>query len=168
MFRHACAFVFVLCVAPCAFAQDSASLTSPATLPTILIQTLASSDIGQIVSGALLPLAPAQPAFLVRRTEPRRPVVLIPLYGVGAVLQGLDYASTTNALARHAGREGNVAMAGIAGNHPAFLALKAAAAGGVVLAAEKMWKKNPAAAIVMVVAIDSAMAGVVAHNYSVR
>jgi hypothetical protein len=167
MFRHACAFLVAVSFAPCAFAQADAPLFSPDTLRPIVVETLASSNIGQAISGAMMPLAPAQPAFLVRRPEPRRPVALMPLYGVGAILQGLDYASTTNALAR-GGREGNVALQGIVGNRPAFIALKAAAAGGIVVAAEKMWRRNPAAAVVMVVAIDSVMAAVVAHNYSVR
>ena len=53
-------------------------------------------------------------------------------------------------------------------DHPAgFLALKAGATAGMIWASERMWKKHRVGAVVFMVAANSAMAVVVAHNYSV-
>jgi hypothetical protein len=46
-----------------------------------------------------------------------------------------------------------------------MLAIKAAGTVGVVWASERMWRRNKAAAVVFLVAANSAMGWVVQHNY---
>jgi hypothetical protein len=93
---------------------------------------------------------------------------LVPMYASFATLQVLDYHSTTSALSRGVGREANPLVRPIA-EHPAgFIAVKAGATAGIIWASERMWKKHPVGAVVFMVAANSAMAVVVAHNYSVK
>jgi hypothetical protein len=94
----------------------------------------------------------------------RRPGALVPLYVSFATLQILDTHSTSRALDRGA-VEANPAMRGFAGNQIAMLAVKAAGTSGVIYASEKMWKKNKAAAVIFMMAANSAMAWVVQNNY---
>ena len=82
------------------------------------------------------------------------------------VLQALDVHSTYRALDRGA-VEANPLMAGVTGNKAAFLATKAAVATATVLAARHMGKRNKVAAIATLIAINSAYAFVVDHNYRV-
>jgi hypothetical protein len=96
-----------------------------------------------------------------------RPASLVPLYVSFGVLQVLDSHSTTRALQRGA-VEANPVMKGIAGNQTAMVAVKGAGTAGVILVTEKMWKKNRAAAVIFMVASNSAMAWVVQRNYQVR
>jgi hypothetical protein len=97
-----------------------------------------------------------------------RPSVLVPLYVGFATLQGMDYHSTSRALAGGAGREANPMMRKIVGNRPAFIAVKAATSAGVILVGERLWKKNRVGAVVFMAIANGAMAAVVARNYSVR
>lgn len=97
-----------------------------------------------------------------------RPSVLVPLYVGFATLQGMDYHSTSRALASGAGREANPMMRKIVRNRPAFIAVKAAASAGVILAGERLWKRNRVGAVVFMAVANGAMAAVVAKNYSVR
>lgn len=98
----------------------------------------------------------------------KRPSLLVPMYVSFAALQALDYRSTTRAIESGAGREGNPVMAPIVGNRAAFIAVKAATAAGTIWAGEKLWKRNRTAAVVLMGAMNGAIAGVVAHNMSVR
>jgi len=82
------------------------------------------------------------------------------------VMQALDVHSTYQALGRGA-VEANPLMAGVTGNKGAFLATKAAVAVSTVLAARHMAKRNKVVAIATLVAINSAYAVVVDHNYRV-
>jgi hypothetical protein len=100
--------------------------------------------------------------------QAHRPAALTPLYVSFAALQGLDVYSTSRALSSGVGREANPAMRGIVGNPAGLIAVKAATAATAIWAAEKMWKRHPRAAIVFMTALNSAMAAVVAHNYSLR
>jgi hypothetical protein len=45
------------------------------------------------------------------------------------------------------------------------MAIKAAGTAGVIFASERMWTKNKTAAVVFMIAANSAMAWVVQHNY---
>jgi len=96
----------------------------------------------------------------------RRPAALTSLYVSFAALQGLDVHSTTRALSSGAGREANPAMRRIVGNPAGLIAVKAATAGTTIWMTEKMRRKHPRAAIVFMAAINSTMAVIVAHNYS--
>jgi len=145
--RFACSLVLVVsvwAVAP-ASAQESAS------------QPAASPDTREEDQEA-----PA--AVPARRT---RPASLIPMYVTFGALQALDFQSTRRALANGSGREANGIMEPIAEHPAAFLAVKAGATAATIFATERIWKKNRVGAIVFIAVANSAMAAVVAHNYSV-
>jgi hypothetical protein len=116
---------------------------------------------GDAISGITPPMSAPPPAALV---EPRRPGALVPLYASFAAFQVVDAQSTLHALSR-GGVEANPIMKGIAGKPVALVAVKAAATTGVIVASEKMWKKNRTAAVVFMLAANSAMAWVVQNNY---
>ena len=114
--------------------------------------------------------APAQSAVDPQRAPDinaptaRRPRALVPLYVSFASLQGLDAHSTARALDRGA-QETNPLMRSLAEHPVGLLAVKAGATTVVIYAGEKMWKRNRVAAVVFMVAANSAMAWVVQHNY---
>ena len=134
---------------------------------------LASRADAQSV-GALPPdvTVDAAPAFLMPPlpvlSEPsgavRRPAGLVPLYVSFAGLQLVDAQSTSRALDRGA-VEANPLMKGFAGNPASLIAVKAAGAAVAIYASEQMWKTNRTAAIVFMIATNSAMAWVAQHNY---
>src|SRR5262249_61155190 len=101
--------------------------------------------------------------LVVARAEQHRPGALVPLYASFGALQILDARSTLQALDR-GGVEANPVMKGIASHPVALCAVKAAATTGVIVATEKMWKKNRTAAVIFMVATNSAMAWIVQHN----
>jgi Domain of unknown function (DUF5658) len=88
------------------------------------------------------------------------------LYASTAVMQGLDVHSTM-AVLKHGGGEANPLMGGLVTNKAAFIGVKAAVAAGTIMAAHKIGKRNKVAAVVTLVAINSAYAFVVQHNYRV-
>lgn len=88
------------------------------------------------------------------------------LYASTAIMQALDVHSTMRAL-DHGALEANPLMTGVTGNKAAFVALKAGVAMSTVMMARHMSKRNKVAAIVTLVAINSAYAMVVSHNYRV-
>ncbi|MDE3156998.1 MAG: hypothetical protein KGN76_18000 [Acidobacteriota bacterium] len=134
----------------------------------------ASSGSGQPAASAepatpgpviAIPMTGAAPLALARsRATLHRPGALVPLYATFAVLQGLDAHSTLTAINRGA-TEANPLLGGLASNSGALLAVKMGAAAGTIFVAEKLWKRNPAAAIVLMVGLNSAYAMIVAHNY---
>lgn len=99
-----------------------------------------------------------------KRPEPS--TVLRSLYVATAASQALDVHSTLFALGRGAS-EANPLMRGLTGREAAFVALKAGVAVSTIAAARKMSRRNRAAAIVTLVAINSAYAAVISHNYRV-
>ena len=101
----------------------------------------------------------------VQRDE-RRPAALIPLYASFIALQALDVHSTSSALAA-GGVESNPALKGVSGTAVGIAALKAAGTAGLIFECEKIRKKNRAAAVVLMIATNSAMAWVVEHNYRI-
>jgi hypothetical protein len=92
--------------------------------------------------------------------------VLIPLYASFASLEALDVVSTLHALNAGA-REGNPLLAGAAGSPAALAAIKGATGASLIWATEHLRRDHPVAAVVVMVAANSALAAVVAHNYSV-
>jgi len=98
--------------------------------------------------------------------RPERSAVLGGLYVSTAVFQGLDVHSTIKALGRGAA-EANPIMAKLTTNRLAFAATKAAVAAATILAARRIARQNRVAAIATLVAINSAYALVVRHNYGV-
>ena len=102
----------------------------------------------------------------LRRSTLKRPPGLLPLYVTFATLQMLDARSTTKAL-QSGGVEGNPVVASFAGNSGALYAVKIATAAATIYLGEKLWRKNRFGAILTMVAVNSAYAFVVQHNYGV-
>jgi Domain of unknown function (DUF5658) len=107
-------------------------------------------------------LAQAAGKFDVAR--PQRPDTLLPLYFSYATLQALDIHSTMRALDRGA-VEANPLMKNLTASPASLVAVKVAGAAGVLYTTEQLWKKNPTAAVVFMIAANSAMAWVVQNNY---
>jgi hypothetical protein len=82
------------------------------------------------------------------------------------VMQALDVHSTYRALGQGA-VEANPVMAPLTNNKAAFIATKAAVATATVLATRQLAKRNKVAALATLVAINSAYAFVIDHNYRV-
>src|SRR5207253_7791190 len=100
---------------------------------------------------------PASPA-------PPRPQPLVPLYVSFATLEALDIASTARVL-ESGGRESNPIVASVWGSPVALAALKAGTAAGLIFAAERLRRDHPKAALILMIAGNSGMAAIVAHNY---
>ena len=163
-FAHVRHFVLVVAIvsaagAAPALAQDHAS---QAEVPP----HLAALDTQAIPPALAAPAVPAGQDFTPPAASLRqqRPAALVPLYVSFASLQALDAHSTTRALDRGA-VEANPLMKGLAGNTAGMFAVKAAATAGVVYSAERIWKRNKTAAVLFMVAANSAMGWVVQHNY---
>jgi hypothetical protein len=92
--------------------------------------------------------------------------ILLPLYVSFATLQVLDVHSTSRALAA-GGVEANPVMRGVAGNPAALLAVKAGVTASTIVLAEKVRSKSRVGAILLMAALNSTYATVVAHNYRV-
>ncbi len=128
------------------------------------------------IDGGVSVSAFAQPATLDMRQLDVQRFVAPPMGGQSkllssllvstVVMQALDVHSTYSALGRGAA-EANPLMAGLAGNPAAVVATPAAVATATVLAVRHVGKRNKVAAIATLVAINSAYALVVDHNYRV-
>jgi hypothetical protein len=114
-----------------------------------------------IQTGATLDSISAMPS-----TSPR-PAALMPLWVGFAALQALDMQSTFKGL-QTGGREANPVAGTFIGSGVGFASMKIATAGAVIYLTNRVQKHNRAAAILTMVALDSAYAFVVAHNYSVQ
>lgn len=118
-------------------------------------RTTAALDIRQV--GLESPVSPAG----VRSSR-----LLASLLVSTVVVQALDVHSTFRALDRGA-VEANPVMAPLTGNKGAFIATKAAVAAATVLAAQRIGRRNKVAAIATLVAVNTAYAFVIDHNYRV-
>ena len=132
----------------------------------LVVQLVQSPPPAIAVAAPTLQSGPA----VASPTVPAHPrsAALTSLYVSFAALQALDVHSTTRALTSGAAREANPVMRGIVGNTSALIAFKASTAGLSIWATEKMRRQHPRAALVFMSALNSAMALVVAHNYSLR
>jgi hypothetical protein len=93
--------------------------------------------------------------------------VLPSLYIASAGLQAYDAYSTLSAL-KLGGVEQNPFMKGITKSPAAFIAVKAGVTAASIVAAEKLWRDNKRwGAIGLMIASNSLMAIVAAHNASV-
>ncbi len=114
------------------------------------------------------PPAPTHPFHLTEPASSPRPAALVPLYGSLIGLQALDIDSTMRAMASGAGREANPLMQSVVGRPAALIAVKAGATGAIIFASERLRKTHhPAAAVMLMIGINSAYAMIVAHNYAV-
>jgi hypothetical protein len=101
-------------------------------------------------------------------SPPPRPAALMPLYVTFAGLQALDFDSTLRAVKSVSGREVNPAVKILAGSPAALLAVKVGTTASIFWASERLRKRrHPAAAVVLMILLDSAYAGVAAHNYAI-
>jgi hypothetical protein len=95
-----------------------------------------------------------------------RPAALTPLYYTLMTLQVLDVHSTVRAV--NAGHhEANPLMRGIADNTAALAAVKGASTAGLVLLTERLRKNHPRKAVILLTAMNVALAAVVANNYRI-
>lgn len=99
-------------------------------------------------------------SLLTTSRRDARPKALNGLYGSLVAVHVLDLVSTRAAMSRGAA-ETNPAMRGGLGQQ---IGIKAAMTLGSVVVAEKLWKKNKVAAIATLVATNSALALISAHN----
>lgn len=147
----ACAPGFVVS----ARAQERVDLTSAEMTAAVLNNAAAPairmSDLEQF------PIPP-----VARRSSPS--AIMTSLYASTAVMQALDMHSTLQAFKAGA-VEGNPLMSGIVKNRGAFIATKAAVAASTIFATRHIAKRNKVAAVVTMVAINSAYAMIVSHNY---
>jgi hypothetical protein len=132
------------------------TLMNASALSAVRLTMPASAPATELVS--LQPVVPQRPKFGTSKS------LLNSLYATTALMQALDIHSTYRAL--NAGAiEGNPAMGRLTSNPGAFIATKAAVAAGSIWAANRIAKKNKVAAIVTLVAVNSAYAMIVSHNY---
>jgi hypothetical protein len=117
-----------------------------------------------LVAFLVMLLAPAQlfAQESIKAPETNRP--LAPLYISFAVLQALDVHSTTRALGSGA-VEGNPLMRSAARQPAGLIALKAGGAASTIWLSHKLSKRSRTGAFVLMTAMNSAYAMVVAHNY---
>jgi hypothetical protein len=144
-------------------------------MAAVLIVLGAAVPVGAQEIGAPAPVGDtpvlelAAPPPSLEPSAPRqaeRPAALVPLYVSFAVLQGLDAHSTSESIGRGA-VEANPLMKGLAGHRVGLVAIKAAGTAGVIYASERMWKRSKPAAVIFMIAANSAMAWVVQHNYRI-
>lgn len=184
----AASFVIVLCMSFPAFGADRVSGT---TMPTA---DFAMATGGTYVAGVLPSIPPsmladvlaAPPAPVASLAAPiteaaQRPIEMaLPrgeggpgatslrrgLYASFAALQVMDFVSTNKAITG-GGVEGNPAMAGIVKNKGAFMAVKAGTAVAAAFFSERLARNHPRKATILMVVLNTAYAGIVAHNYRV-
>ena len=142
----------------------AASAAAPDDASGAPVLPLARDAVTSVVSSAP---APAQPFHLTEPARAPRPAALMPLYGSLIGLQALDFDSTRRAMTNGTGREANPLMRSVVGRPAALLAVKAGATGAIIFASERLRKTHhPAAAVMLMIGINSAYAMIVAHNYA--
>ena len=140
-----------------------ATSTTPAIPPAMLADITAEPKAAPAVD------APQRPVELV---APRGEVGSIStslrrsMYVSFAALQVMDAVSTRKALAS-GGREANPAMTGIVKNNAALFAVKAGTAAVTTYFAERLARHHPRRAMILMAVLNTAYAGIVAHNYRV-
>ena len=127
---------------------------TPALLTASAATAVRLTDVDQL---PMAPIVPQRPKFGSSN-------LLKSLYASTAVMQGLDLHSTLKAFSAGA-VEGNPIMSGVTKNRAAFIATKAAVAAVTILATRKIAKKNKVAAVITLIAVNSAYAMIVNHNY---
>ena len=96
----------------------------------------------------------------------KRPALLVPLYASFVSLEAMDVVSTMHAL-RAGAVEGNPLLTGAVRSPATLAAIKGGTAAGLIWATDNLRRAHPVAAVIVMVAANSALATVVAHNYSV-
>ena len=143
--------------------QEPSPVTAPSEVPAVVSVTVGADT--QIVPVPLGLVSTPNQMTLPVPSRPN-PGLMLGLYATTVVMQGLDAQSTFAGL-KSGGVEANGTMGGITKSRVGFYAVKAAVATGTILAARHIAKRNKVAAIVMLVAVNSAYALVAVHNYKV-
>lgn len=133
-------------------------------------QERASFDVSAAVANAITPVAMAAGDVPVQIFRPApasgHSSLMSALYASTFTMQALDVHSTLRAFGAGA-VEANPLMTDVTKNKIAFMALKAGIATSTVLAAHNMARRNKLAAVMTLVAINSAYAMIIDHNYRV-
>ena len=121
---------------------------------------------GRLMFAVVVLFLAAAPALAQGRDQwnDDRPAPLVPLYVAFVGLQALDVHSTFTALDSGA-REANPMVRGALGSPAGLVLLKTGTAAGVVLLTEKLWPRNRTAAVITMIALNSAYVTIAAHNY---
>lgn len=149
-------------------AQDVTPPVIPVTSPGLFAGSLRVDPLpGPSMFEPAAPAAPAatreQPALDIDGGSRR---LFSSLYAGFITTQALDVHSTLRALdAGH--KEANPIVRWATGTPAAFVSFKAATTFGTMYLVQRMRKKHPKGALLLLAAIDTAFALVVAHNYSV-
>src|SRR5919198_3772083 len=141
----------------------AARATEPLVYVCIALALVGAPQLATSDDARLPATTTAEPPVSAPATSPapaaQRPVVLIPLYASFASLEALDVVSTLHAFDAGTG-EGNPLLATV--RSPAALAaIKGASAAGLIWATERLRREHPIAAVVVMVAANSALATVV-------
>jgi hypothetical protein len=130
--------------------------------------SLRTGGVGRRVTWVLaLALLLMMPVRVFAQQQPQPPSShrpLVPMYVSFAVLQALDVHSTTRALNAGAS-EGNPLMRGVAHQPAALMAVKAGGAASTIWLTHKLARRSKTGAFIVMAAVNSAYAMVVAHNY---
>lgn len=149
------------------WSASSASAQEMATWPTTM--AIAPTTSAFAVASAAPRLSAEQiqralPPPVDRRNQPSK--LMTSLYASTVAMQALDVHSTLSAF-RAGASEANPLMQDVTKNPAMFMAVKAGVAATTILAARQLSKRNKMAAVATLVAINSAYAMVVSHNYRV-
>jgi len=164
---------FVIAIAILALASSPArgaeSSTEPATGSALTALAVTSTVDASVLNTAVSALAVEAPR--VEFTTPRRVTfgskeLRVGMYASFVTLQALDGMSTLKALSA-GGREANPVMSGVVSSPAGLFAVKAGTAAATVLLAERLAKHNKVASFVMMAALNTGYAAIVAHNYRV-
>jgi hypothetical protein len=132
------------------------SMLSAEAMAKATSDALASEDLGAPPVRVALPTA--APSVGGGKT-------LVLLQAGMAALQAMDLMSTRQALNRPGAFETNPTLGG--GSLPATIAVKAASTAGIILLTNHIAKTNRVAAVVTMVALNSAYATIAAHNFAI-
>ena len=148
----------------------SLTILTPGFVASARAQDRPSLDIAAAVSASLAsPVRAAEqlpPSLVLPQASTHPSALMTSLYASTFAMQALDVHSTLTAFDAGA-VEANPLMTGVTKNRWAFVALKAGVATSTVLAARHMAKRNKVAAIATLIAVNSAYAMIVQHNYRV-
>ena len=140
--------------------QEAAN--SPAGFATTPATPAFAGNSSPLLSAERIQRALPQPMY--RRNRPS--TLMLSLYASTAVMQALDVHSTLSAF-RAGATEANPLMQGVTRNRATFMAVKAGVAVSTIFTARQLARRNKVAAIATLIAINTASAMVVHHNYKV-
>ena len=143
-------------------ARAASPIDDPDTnLPAAVLQGVSIAQSFTLID----PSSAGATASMVAPRATKRPAALLPLYVSFTALQFADVHSTLSARAA-GGLEGNPVFTGL--RSPAgMVAVKTGLALGTTYAVERLRKRSPRTAVVLMIALNSTYAGIVAHNYAV-